>query len=104
MQVLYSTYLMLISSRRSARVKVLFMPLLFLAIFLPSAILQEVENAALESAREEHVRARLPEGIKAGALIANLSALLQLELPDLAEPDALQVRPNASRSLNSSID
>ena len=70
--------------------------LLLLAIFASNVATQSTQKTDpkhfADDENMEHLRARHPEGIKAGALLANITALLQLERPALAEPDAQKVR------------
>ena len=67
--------------------------LLLLAIFASNVATQKTDPEHFaDDENMEHLRARHPEGMKAGALLANITALLQLERPALAEPDAQKVR------------
>ena len=67
------------------------LPALALLLLLSAAPTNSASGAALERDAVE-VRARHPEGTRAGTLIANVPELLRDERPELADPDALQVR------------
>ena len=69
------------------------LPLILLALFAPHAATHVTLTEPLaDEENVEHLRARHPEGLKTGSLLANITALLQLERPAIAEPDAQQVR------------